>query len=108
MSPQDLIGLSPVARDRSATPAAVDRRPSRVRVSNGRRACGAACGSALSSSPAMDLSPHDIAYAPTTGVRRLHVTPLVEATEKSLAGYGALVTDPRTFPIEIVRWPARG
>ena len=46
----------------------------------------------------MDLSPHDIAYAPTTGVRRLHVTPLVEATEKSLEGYGALVTDPRIVP----------
>jgi ureidoglycolate lyase len=56
----------------------------------------------------MDLSPHDLAHVPTTGARRLHVTPLVEATEKSLEGYGALVADPRSFPIEIVRWPAQG
>jgi ureidoglycolate lyase len=56
----------------------------------------------------MDLLQNDIAYIPTTGARRLHVTPLVEATEKSLEGYGALVADPRSFPIEIVRWPAQG
>ena len=56
----------------------------------------------------MDFQPDDIAYVPTTGVRRLHVTPLVEATQESLEGYGALVDDPHTFPIEIVRWPAQG
>ena len=42
----------------------------------------------------MDFQTNDIAYAPTTGVRRLHVTPLVAATEESLEGYGTLVADP--------------
>jgi hypothetical protein len=50
----------------------------------------------------------EFAYAPTTGVRRIHETPLVVATEENLKGYGALVDDPKTFPIEIVRWPAQG
>ncbi len=48
------------------------------------------------------------AYLPTTGVRRLHETPLVAATDASLQGYGRLVDDPQRFPIEIVRWPAQG
>jgi ureidoglycolate lyase len=56
----------------------------------------------------MDFNPSEIAYPPTTGVRRVHETPLVAATESTLKGYGALVDNPRTFPIEIVRWPARG
>jgi ureidoglycolate lyase len=56
----------------------------------------------------MDIDPREIAYAPSTGVRRIHETPLVTATAASLAGYGCLVDDPRTFPIEIVRWPAQG
>ena len=50
----------------------------------------------------------DIAYVPTTGVRRTHETPLVAATDASLEGYGKLVDDPKTFPIEIVRWPQQG
>jgi ureidoglycolate lyase len=50
----------------------------------------------------------EIAYRPTTGVRRVHETPLVIATDESLKGYGALVDDPKTFPVEIVRWPAQG
>ena len=45
---------------------------------------------------------------PTTGVRREHVAPLVVASEASLEGYGCLVDEPETFPIEIVRWPAQG
>ena len=49
-----------------------------------------------------------IAYVPTTGVRRLHRTELVAATEANLQGYGHLVEDPQSFPIEIVRWPAQG
>jgi ureidoglycolate lyase len=49
-----------------------------------------------------------MAYIPTTGVRRVHETPVVVATETSLAGYGSLVDDPHGFPIEIVRWPAQG
>ena len=56
----------------------------------------------------MDIDPRQIAYAPSTGVRRIHETPLVTATAASLVGYGCLVDDPRTFPIEIVRWPAQG
>jgi hypothetical protein len=39
----------------------------------------------------------DIAYVPTTGVRRLHATPLVAATAESLEGYGRLVADPGAF-----------
>ncbi|MCG8491809.1 MAG: ureidoglycolate lyase [Sneathiellales bacterium] len=38
----------------------------------------------------------------------LHDVPLIEATEESVQGYGALVDDPSTFDIEIVRWPAQG
>jgi len=49
-----------------------------------------------------------IAHKPTTGVRRQHETPLVAASNEGLEGYGCLVDDPRTFPIEIVRWPAQG
>jgi ureidoglycolate lyase len=56
----------------------------------------------------MDIDRSQIAYTPTTGVRRVHETPLVVATEASLRGYGCLVADPKNFPIEIVRWPAQG
>ena len=49
-----------------------------------------------------------IAYTPTTGVREAFETPLVEATDETLAGHGRLVDDAETFPIEIVRWPAQG
>lgn len=56
----------------------------------------------------MEIDPADIAYVPSTGVRRVHETPLVAATAESLAGYGCLVDEPRTFPIEIVQWPAQG
>jgi ureidoglycolate lyase len=45
---------------------------------------------------------------PTTGVRQAHATPIVAATDASLRGYGCLVDDPKSFPIEIVRWPAQG
>lgn len=56
----------------------------------------------------MDIDLQNIAYVPSTGVRRIHDTQLVVATADSLAGYGTLVEDPETFPIEIVRWPAQG
>ena len=56
----------------------------------------------------MDIASDRIAYTPSTGVRRVHDTPLVPATPASLAGYGLLVDEPRTFPIEIVTWPPRG
>jgi hypothetical protein len=49
-----------------------------------------------------------ISHTPTTGMRRQHETPLVAASNQSLEGYGCLVDDPETFPIEIVRWPAQG
>ena len=56
----------------------------------------------------MDIDPRQIAYIPSTGVRRIHETPLVAATAQSLEGYGRLVDDPKSFPIEIVPWPAQG
>ena len=56
----------------------------------------------------MDIDLRQIAYIPSTGVRRIHETPLIAASAESLAGYGCLVDDPRTFPIEIVPWPAQG
>jgi ureidoglycolate lyase len=56
----------------------------------------------------MDFDPAEIAYLPTTGVQRTHQTELVAASELSLKGYGCLVDTPKTFPIEIVRWPAQG
>ena len=56
----------------------------------------------------MDIDPRQIAYPPSTGVRRVHETPLVAATAHSLEGYGRLVDNPKNFPIEIVPWPAQG
>ena len=56
----------------------------------------------------MDIADWQFAQAPTTGVRRAHVAPIVVATDESLRGYGRLVHEPKAFPIEIVRWPARG
>ena len=34
--------------------------------------------------------------------------PIVDATAESLRGYGSLVESPDKFPVEIVRWPAKG
>ena len=56
----------------------------------------------------MEFDPAQIAHEPTTGVRRVHETPFVTATDDSLKGYGCLVDDPESFSIEIVRWPAQG
>jgi ureidoglycolate lyase len=56
----------------------------------------------------MSIDLDDIHYVPTTGVRRVHEIPLVDATEESLKGYGLVVGEPKNFPIEIVRWPAQG
>ena len=41
------------------------------------------------------------------GLNRI-VMPLVDATAAALRGYGRLVDDPQSCPIEIVRWPASG
>src|SRR5262249_21203995 len=56
----------------------------------------------------MHIDPDTIAYVPSTGVRRVHDTPLVIASAASLAGYGCLVDEPHAFKIEIVPWPAQG
>ena len=56
----------------------------------------------------MDIDPQQIAYLPSTGARRVHESPLRAATAESLAGYGCLVDDPKSFRIEIVPWPAQG
>src|SRR3984893_17344994 len=56
----------------------------------------------------MDIAEWEFVHVPTTGVRQAHETPVVLATESSLKGYGCLVDDPKSFPIEIVRWPAQG
>ena len=56
----------------------------------------------------MNIELNTIAYTPTTGVRQVHETPIIAATDASLEGYGRLVDDPKGFPIEIVRWPAQG
>lgn len=55
-----------------------------------------------------DMALGEIAYPPTTGVRRAQHLPLIAATETSLEGYGRIVDDPHAFPVEIVRWPAQG
>jgi hypothetical protein len=55
-----------------------------------------------------NFDPAEIAYIPTTGVRRAHETPLIAASDQTLQGYGCLVDAPNDFPIEIVRWPAQG
>lgn len=56
----------------------------------------------------MNIDKLTIAHPPSTGVRRVRDTPLVIASDTSLSGYGCLVADPTSFPIEIVRWPAQG
>src|SRR5436190_3032119 len=56
----------------------------------------------------MNFDPAEIAYVPTTGVRRIYETPLLAASDSDLEGYGCLVDAPESFPIEIVRWPAQG
>jgi hypothetical protein len=56
----------------------------------------------------MDISLDALAYTPSTGVRRIHDTPLIAATAASLAGYGNLVDDPKACKIQIVPWPAQG
>jgi ureidoglycolate lyase len=56
----------------------------------------------------MDIATLDFAYTPTTGVRRVHDSPVIEATDESLRGYGRLVDDPGACAIEIVRWPQQG
>ena len=56
----------------------------------------------------MDIAADELAYTPSTGVHRVHDTPLVVASAASLEGYGLLVDEPKTFPIEIVQWPAQG
>jgi hypothetical protein len=56
----------------------------------------------------MDLDTARTPYTPTTGARRLVRTPVIDADEGTLRGFGLLVDAPHDFPIEIVRWPAQG
>ncbi len=56
----------------------------------------------------MNFDTSNLAYSPSTGVRRIHTTPLVGATDETLEGYGYLVDDPHACNIEIVPWPAQG
>lgn len=56
----------------------------------------------------MDFDPNEIAYPPTTGVRKEFRIPVVQATPESVKGYGHIVDSPDNCPIEIVRWPAQG
>ena len=56
----------------------------------------------------MDIDQTAFAYVPTTGVRRVFETRVVTASNESLKGLGCLVDEPKTFPIEITRWPAEG
>lgn len=55
-----------------------------------------------------DFDPDEVAYVPTTGVRNVFETPLVQATAANLKGYGHIVESPESHRIEIVRWPAQG
>jgi hypothetical protein len=56
----------------------------------------------------MDIDPGHLSYIPSSGARRVHETPLRLASDAALKGYGCLVQDPHSFPIEIVTWPAQG
>src|SRR5258708_33143678 len=80
----------------------------RVRILHKCRPRGIISTLIAGTSAVMDIAQWEIAYVPTTGVRRAYETPIVLATEASLKGFGRLVDDPKTFPIEIVRWPAQG
>ena len=56
----------------------------------------------------MNFDPAQLAYVPTTGPPKAHETPLVRTSDDSLKGYGCILRDPHSFPVEIVRWPAQG
>jgi len=47
----------------------------------------------------VDIDLDEIAYVPTTGVRHVHETALVAATQENLKSFGRLVDDPKTFPV---------
>ncbi|EXJ64392.1 hypothetical protein A1O7_00728 [Cladophialophora yegresii CBS 114405] len=64
---------------------------------------------AHTSADGVDFDPNEISYTPTTGVRTLFETPLVQATPETIKGYGEIVdSPPHEHRIEIVRWPAQG
>src|SRR5258708_19184323 len=58
-------------------------------------------------SAVMDIAQWEIAYVPTTGVRRAHETPLLPPPEGSPKGVGRLVAEPQTCPIALVPSPAQ-
>ena len=49
----------------------------------------------------MALDLQQIAYRPSTGVRRVFETPIRAATAASLEGYGCLVDDPKSLQVGI-------
>ena len=104
------MGVAPTTTRTAASSGARGARvPRTTRESRARRsALSFAKSREVRRGAMMEFDSDDIAYRPTTGVRRLHETPLIAASESSLMGYGALVEDPHNFPIEIVRWPAQG
>jgi hypothetical protein len=55
----------------------------------------------------MALAPDYLAPQIAAGLR-LVAAPLVVATAENLRGFGELVGDPKTYRVEIVRWPAQG
>jgi hypothetical protein len=57
---------------------------------------------------ATDFDANELAYFPTTGVKKLFEIPLVQATSDNIEGFGHIVDSPKDCKIEIVRWPAQG
>ncbi len=55
----------------------------------------------------MNTVPNYLAPGIPPGLELISV-PIIEATSKSLHGYGELVHDPKAKEVEIVRWPATG
>ncbi len=55
----------------------------------------------------MQTAPNYLNPGIPSGLKRIRI-PIVDGNEKSLSGYGCLVTDPNEIEIEIVRWPSMG
>lgn len=57
--------------------------------------------------PSMSIAPDYLNPSLPANLRRVRI-PIVEATDKTLEGYGFLFDDPERLQVEIVRWPAQG
>src|SRR4029078_564724 len=65
-------------------------------------------GSAVSTSTSKTMhAPSYLKPDLPAGLKRVRM-PVVDATARTLDGYGLLVDDPERGTIEIVRWPAQG